>query len=256
MDAPSFFALMSNETPKNAASTVEALLLEFPEQDVGKPVLINLDSSANFRTRTGKASREEPVLRYGDMLGDTAVPYLRASAAEGFFEEAVKTRNAHLSRGRSFICNLREPVQPELLQLFDALCCVVTLDPSSKAFVYSLLKPLQTAARNIPVRIIVSGEPRLERCAGFFADLVEQIDSVARGPTELSFAGHVAPDPEETELAAGYGLFAAVAFPNSALRGQAKSAAKRAFFVDHSESSLDTEERLRRLSSLVASSRG
>lgn len=255
MEAAAFFALISNTSPSYLAGVIETLMFECVNGRLSKPVLINMDTTTVFRFRPGKYNREDPVARYGGLLGNIAVPLLNPSEAAGFFEDAAKGRNAALSTGRSFISLSREPPSVEVLPLYDALCFAVALDDSSTAFVYAAIKAMLSSGRRLPIRLLVVGDPRIERCAEFYVELVDEIKALSGGALEISFAGHMALDQEESDLAAGFGLPTIEVYPESAPRGQAKQAVRRLFDYDPSEADMQGAERMVRLSKYLRSIR-
>lgn len=251
MDAPVFFALVSNLAPVFLSETIPALALECGRSLSKKPALINLDSELALRRRAGRGVREDPVARYGGTLGASTVPVLCAREAAVFFEDARKPRNAPLSEGRVFIALMRKA--PDCLPLFDALCFAVAPDGSSNPFVYAGVKTMLEAGVRLPVRVLVVGDARIERSAEFFAALAKEMRRSLDGFSDFSFCGHLSFDPEEMEIAGSCGLSVAEGFPEGAVRGQARNSAQRLFVLDPSETDGNDEGRYSRMAEYLAS---
>jgi hypothetical protein len=245
MAGPVFFAFIAGTAPQTRDRIVESLLLEFMETKAGRPVLVNLDPSSNLRLKTGRPSKDEPVGRYGNTLASSGVPILKPSEAADFFEDAVKTSNAAMSDGRVFIALMNEVPKPEMIALFDAICFAVTMSPASTAFIYGAVKAMEAAGKNIPVRVMIVGEQNIEKTAEFYVSLAREFKMIGTSFSELSYAGFMAFDPEETSLAAQYGVSTIEAFPQGSTKGQARQTARKIFAVDISETDCDWLERER-----------
>jgi hypothetical protein len=245
MNGSVFFTLISNASPGDLVGAVETLMFEYANGYPFKPVLVNLDTAVMFRARPGRAHREEPVSRYGKILGNCAVPLLDAKEAEVFFEDTAKSRDKSAGSGRAYISISRKKPTAETLALCDALCVLVPVDASSTAFVYDSVKAAQASGRSVPVRILVTGEPKVECCAEFYSGFIKEFKSLGCGVSGISFAGHLFLDPEEADLAAGFGLSTIEVYPESTLRGQARQAVRRLFACDQYESEVPNAERIR-----------
>ncbi len=245
MDGPAFFTFSSNAAPRMRARVAESLAIELASGNRTKPVLINLDPGATLRMKAGRQSREDPVARYGGALGSSGIPLLKPPEAADFLEDASKPRNAAWSESRSFIALMDGVPSAEAIPLFDALCLAVTPSPASTAFVYGAVKSMQSAGKTLQMRIMVVGEPRIEKTAEFYAAMAAEIRSLGSGFDEIVYAGFVAYDQEETELANSYGMPTVEAFPEGVTRGQVKQAVRMLFAKDVSESGEDWAERER-----------
>lgn len=252
---PTFFAFVSNVAPQVRGQVIEALARELGETNSARPVLVNLDQSSNLRTKDGKPSKDDPIVRYGNTLGSTGIPVLKPAEAVDFFDDAAKPRNAILSDNRVFITIMNQAPLPDAIPLFDALCFALTINPASTAFVYGAIKAMETAGKNIPIRILVVGEPKIEKAAEFYVAMTGELINVGKSFRDLSYGGFIAFDNEESALASSYGKSIIEAFPEGLTRGQAKQAVPRIFARDFSELCVDWAERERAYSRFLPSAK-
>jgi|GEM_PF-2223254 len=245
MAGSTFFAFVSNAAPQTRVRVIESLALELAEAGTIRPVLINLDPGSNLRLKAGKPTKDDPVARYGNMMSSSSVPVLKPSEAADFFEDAAKPRNAAMSDGRPFIALMNEAPPTDFIRLFDALCFAVTMSPASTAFIYSAVKAMESAGRSIPVRVMMVGEQHIEKAAEFYVSMAGEFKRIGNGFSELSYAGFMNFDQEETALASQYGITTIEAFPQGSTRGQAKLAARKLFTQDFSEMNSDWADRER-----------
>lgn len=245
MAGPVFFAFISSAAPQTRGRVIDSLVLEFAEAKSGRAVLVDLDPGSNLRFKTGRPSKDDPIARYGNTLASSGVPVLKPSEAADFFEDAVKARNTAMSDGRVFIALMNEAPPADAIPLFDALCFAVTMSPASVPFVYGSVKAMEGAGRNIPVRVMIVGEHAIEKTAEFYVSMAGELKRIGNSFSELSYAGFMAFDQEETALAAQYGISTIEAFPQGSTRGQARQAARKLFALDISETTGDWIDRER-----------
>jgi len=250
MNRPAYLGFVSNAGPKIRSRIVESLVTVWNEDKSVRPVIVNFDTGISIRKNNGRSSNEDPIMRYGNAMGSTGVPVLQRAEAADFFDDAAKPKNSALVDGRTFLTLMDDVPPPDAVTLFDALCFAVTLDHASIAYVYGAVKSMEAARKKIPTRIMVVGESKIENAAEFYASLVTELKNVGQGFAELSFAGLMSFDQEESDLAAAYGVPLIEAFPESVLRGQVKYAIRKLFANDSSESDADwpeTEKRFARV---------
>ncbi len=252
---PTFFAFVSNVAPQARGQVIESLATELAMMDSARPVLVNLDPGSTLRIKTGRSSREDPIARYGNTLGSSGIPVLKPIEAANFFDDAAKPRNAAMSDARVFISLMNQAPLPDAIPLFDALCFAVTINPASTAFVYGAIKAMETAGKNIPIRILVVGEPRIEKTAEFYVAMTGEFRNVGKNFGDLTYSGFMAFDPEESALASSYGKSTIEAFPEGLTRGQAKQAVPKIFARDFSELCADWAERERAYSRFLLSAK-
>lgn len=251
MNRPAYFGFVSNASPLVRCRIIESLTTVWTEDNSARPVLIDFDPGISLPKKGGRSSSEDAVARYGNAMGSSDIPVLKPSEAAEFFEDAARPRNSALVEGRSFLALVDEVPGPDSITLFDALCFAITIDHASIAFMYGAIKTMESARKRIPARVMIVGEPKIEKAAEFYAMLARELKSVGDKFAELSFAGFLAFDQEESDLAAAYGVPIVEAFPEGTLRGQAKFAIKKLFLKDFSEIEGDWPEREKRFA-LVA----
>jgi hypothetical protein len=251
MQDAAFYSLISNISAAYLSGLVETLAYECAENGDLKPLIVNLDPEVQFLSRSGRWHREVPMARYGDLLKSCDVPLLTPTGAAEMFEDAARTRSSAVSLGRSFVFVDRRYIPSGSAPLFDSICLALALDSSSVPFVYDIVRSMIKTGCSTPLRVLIAGDSRIERCAEFYTDLVRELDTTSAKPSDISFAGHMFFDPEEEELAAGFGIPVIEAFQKGVLRGQARYIAHRLFAPDFSEITQDFKERQKRFAAFL-----
>jgi hypothetical protein len=97
----SVFAVASNVAPAFRSSIIEALAVGAVDLPGLDPALIALDPELRLRPSSEKASKDDPVHRYGRTLSGSSCPLLFRAEARELLEDASKPRNAHILEDRS-----------------------------------------------------------------------------------------------------------------------------------------------------------
>jgi hypothetical protein len=247
MSGPAFFSFASNAAPVLKSVVLESLISDLAGSSSTRPVVLNLASGQVLRTLPGRSLRDDPASRYGNITESSGVPILSPREGAEFFEAAAKPKNSTFTEGRVFIVLCDDSPSETVLPLFDALCFSVSGDPSSTAFVFKAVQKTRNSERLIPVRILITGEPAIEKAAEFYINIASEINGIGNCKVELSFGGNVFIDPEELDLARNYGIPFLKAFPNGMARGQIRAAARKCFEFDSSETPFEHPQRERLL---------
>jgi len=244
------YAIMSNLPKQLRCICAESLIIE-AMRFRGKTVAVNLDGDLRLVCASAKATRDDPMTRFGKVLGSCEAPVLAREDFSEYLREASRQRTPELTKDRSMLLFLDKPPSKEVLPAIDAMCFLVSPDHSSIPFIYSILKAQAEGGFGIPVRIVIVGEPYLERAAEFFIGIKNEIDGLRVVGQEFGFAGNIYFDQDQFELAIGYNQPLVEAFSGGSTHGQIRYIVNRLLVRDLARVSIAETACLERLGSLL-----
>jgi len=238
------YAFMSN-IPRAARSLVaESLILQVAQTQGRKSMAVNLDRDIVLSCRVGKATREDPVSRYGKALGQAEVPVLAREDFKDFLQDAARSRNQQLLEDRSLLVFLDKAPVKETFPILDSICFFVSADHSSIPYIYAAMKAQHESGQFIPVKVLIVGEQRIEIAAEFFMSIKKELRELRKDDLDIAFAGAVSFDQDELDLASGFDIPFIEAYPGGSIHGQVKYAVNKIFTRDAARSSVDDAKKL------------
>lgn len=240
------YAMQSNVPPALRSLCAECLVLQAAQDAERRAIVVDLDADMAFRCRSGKPTRDDPVSRYGRMLGSSEVPVVNRDGFKDLLQDCARSRTMPLEN-RSLIIFLDKAPVAEALPVVDSLCFMILADNASIPFIYNALQPQRESGQMVAVRVLLVGEPRIEAAAQLFVNLRKELQDLQGKDMDCSFAGTIHFNQDDLDLAAGYQLPFIEAFPEGNVHGQVKYAVKRLFSRDPARVSIDDSIKIKSL---------
>lgn len=225
------YAILSNLPKTTRSICAESLIIEAMKLK-GRTVAVNLDADLWLSCGLPKNNKDDSVARYGKVIGAAEAPVFNREEFKEFLKDAGRQKNAELARDRSLLVFLDKPPEKEVMPVFDAMCFIVSPDHSSIPFIFSVLKIQNETGYHVPIKIVIAGEPYIEKATEFFVGIRKELEGLRGNGPEIGFAGNIYFDQDQYELAISYNLPYIEAFPGSFTHGQVRYVINRLFVKD------------------------
>jgi len=252
MGTPFVLGIRSNVGAPLRSLVMETFLTMVSQSPhLARPIALNLDPSFLFRTRQGKSPKDDPAYRFGASFAAADLPVLNTAESREFLEAASKPNQAALTEGRVLLLFLGEETVVKDSAAIDENCVFVRNTAGTESFLYGVMRPDPSESSPVPGKIVVVGEPRIEKAAGFYLAAVEELAVLGLPREGFSFAGHLSFDADESVLALSYQKTLLEAFPKGVTHGQIKAITKRLGLPDATKDQVSQGARMTALKALA-----
>ncbi|HAP42584.1 MAG: hypothetical protein A2087_11285 [Spirochaetes bacterium GWD1_61_31] len=222
----------------------EVLAVEATRQEP-RLAIINRDVGLLPNLYRPKQAKEDALWKHAQSFPTSEAAVLEGAAFREFLRDAARPRGQDLLRDRKFLVYPAEEDIDWLLGLASGLCFILVPDHSSIPYLYAKLQNYRAGEIRPPVRIVLVGEPCIEKAAEFFLGLKNEVEGLTGESLDFNFAGHVAFDQDQVDLALGYNLNLLEAFPGGTTHGQFKHIVQNLLICDATRSEVPDADWLR-----------